>query len=163
MSTFNKIILLECYEILLFHASFVIFQWNSYFVHFVWLNYSLVLLRVPDEWMVAADEWRGVLEVRRKDRRVVDVAVGKSDCKAPSLLSPIYVFQEVHPCLSSHFPPLLVSLPFPPPVTQLSSSTCSTLSLSLCLSVTSLPPSLPLTLTLPPPLSLLLCLFLLGQ
>ena len=33
----------------------------------VWCgNYSLILLGVPDEGRVAADEWRGGLEVRRR-------------------------------------------------------------------------------------------------
>lgn len=43
----------------------------------------------------------------------MDVAVGKSDCKAPSPLSPIYVFQEVHPSLLSLFPSFLPFLPPP--------------------------------------------------
>lgn len=70
-------------------------------------KYSLVLFRVSDEWRAAADEWRGGLEVRR----AVDVAVEKSDCKPPSPLSPIYVFQKVHPSSASPSFPLLLHSP----------------------------------------------------
>lgn len=54
------------------------------------------------------------------ERRAVDVAVEESDCELLSPLSPIYVFQEVHPSLASPSCPLFSVfsssfLPFPPP------------------------------------------------
>lgn len=52
------------------------------------------------------------------ERRAVDVAVGKSDCKVPSPLWPIYVFHEAHPSLSS---PSLPPSPFFSPLLPLCS------------------------------------------
>lgn len=52
----------------------------------------------------------------------MDVAVGKSDCEAPSPLWPIYVFQGVHPSLSSpSFPPFSLLFPLLPPFAPLPS------------------------------------------
>lgn len=75
------------------------------------------------------------------ERRVVDVAVWKTDCEAPSPLSPIYVFLVVYPSPSPspRCLPLLHHASFP-------SSTCSTFTLSLSFW---LPPPCPLTLALP--------------